>query len=317
MKKIIQELKKNNSFLILSHMSPDGDTLGSAYALCLALRSLGKNAVCAVDGLIPKKLGRALKGAEFIRAREDLSASFDCAVAVDTATFARLGVFGEVFSSAPVQLNIDHHITNERYGMVNLVEDRAASGEILLDIIKELGCEITVPIANALYAAISTDTGNYIYSNTTEETLLAAAELRRYGAEIAELCDEIYNRRSFAATKLIGRALGYLNLYHEGKMAVLHMMLAEIAECGASRTDCDVLVNYAREIEGVEIAAFINEMPDGKYKVSLRSNQYADVSAFAGEYGGGGHIRAAGCVFEGPIERIEEIIVEKAKEYLK
>jgi phosphoesterase RecJ-like protein len=100
-------------------------------------------------------------------------------------------------------------------------------------------------------------------------------------------------------------------------MAVLHMTLAEIAECGASRTDCDVLVNYAREIETVEIAGFINEMPDGKFKVSFRSKNYADVAAFAGEYGGGGHVRAAGCVFEGPIETIEATIVEKAKEYLK
>ncbi|MBR4078860.1 MAG: bifunctional oligoribonuclease/PAP phosphatase NrnA [Christensenellaceae bacterium] len=317
MKKILQELKKNNHFLIISHLSPDGDTLGSAAALCLALRSMGKKADCVVEGLIPKKLGFLLVHTAFITDKNMIGDDYDCAVAVDTATYARLGHFGEVFSAIPMRINIDHHVTNERYGMLNYVEDRAAVGEIMLDFIKQLGCKIDVPIANALYAAISTDTGNFQYSNTSEQTLLAAAELRKCGAEIPKLCDEIYNRRSFAATKLIGKALGHLNLYHEGKMAVLHMTLAEIAECGASRTDCDILVNYAREIETVEIAGFINEMPDGKFKVSFRSKNYADVAAFAGEYGGGGHVRAAGCVFEGPIDRIERIIVEKAKEYLK
>ncbi len=317
MKKILQELKKNNHFLIISHLSPDGDTLGSAAALSLALRQMGKKADCAVDGLIPKKLGFLLEDTKFITDKNELAEGYDCVIAVDTATFARLGFFGEVFNAAPMRINIDHHMTNEEYGMLNYVDDRAAVGEIILEMIKELGCEITVPIANALYAAISTDTGNYQYSNTSEQTLMAAAELRRCGAEIAKLCDEIYNRRSFAATKLIGKALGHLNLYHDGKMAVLHMTLAEIAECGASRTDCDVLVNYAREIETVEIAGFINEMPDGKYKVSFRSKNYADVAALAGEYGGGGHVRAAGCVFEGPIDRIEKIITEKAKEYLR
>ena len=317
MKKIIQHLKNNNNFLLLCHMSPDGDTLGSAAALSMALRAMGKKTQCAVDGLIPSKLGFLLFDTEFITDPAELTGDFDCAIAIDTATFARLGKFGAVYSEIPGKLNIDHHMTNEQYGDENYIRERSATGEIILELLEEMECEITVPIANALYAAISTDTNNFVYSNTTEQTFLAAAKLKKAGAETAKLCDRIYYKRSLGSTRLIAKALETLNIYHGGKMAVLHMTLDVIKTCGASRTDCDILVNYAREIEGVELGVFINEMPDGKFKVSLRSNEYVDVAAMAGEYGGGGHIRAAGCVGQGTPEEIEKTFVEKAKEYLK
>lgn len=317
MKKILQTIETHERFLLLCHMSPDGDTLGSAAALALALRAKGKDAVCAVDGLIPAKLDFLLADTQFFTSPDLLSGDFDCVIAIDTATHARLGKFGANFDAAPATLNIDHHITNEQYGDVCYIAERAATGEIILELLEEMGCELTVPIANALYAAISTDTNNFVYSNTTEETFLAAAKLKRAGAQTAMLCDRIYYKRSLGATRLIGKALNHLHLYYDGRMAVLHMTLAEIAACGANRTECDVLVNYAREIEGVELGVFINEMPDGNYKVSLRSNEYLDCAAFAGEYGGGGHVRASGCVRQGTPETIEQEIVEKAKEYLK
>jgi len=317
MKKIIQELKKNNSFLLLCHMSPDGDTLGSAAALSLALRAMGKKTQCAVDGLIPSKLGFLLYDTEFIADPAELKDSFDCVIGVDTATFARLGKFGEIYRQIPAKLNIDHHMTNELYGEVNYVTDRSATGEIILEMLEEMDIALTVPMANALYAAISTDTNNFVYSNTTEQTFLAAAKLKKAGAETAKLCDRIYYKRSLGATRLIAKALETLHIYYDGKMAVLHMTLDTIKACGANRTDCDILVNFAREIEGVELGVFINEMPDGKFKISLRSNDYLDVAAFAAEYGGGGHKRAAGCVGQGTPEEIEKAVVEKAKEYLK
>lgn len=316
MKQILTQLQKNNSFLLLCHMSPDGDTLGSAAALSIALKSMGKKTLCAVDGIIPSKLGFLLCDTDFVTEPEKITETFDCAIAIDTATFARLGKFGEIYRTTPSSLNIDHHLTNERYGDFSYIDNRAATGEIVLDLLEHMNCTITVPIANALYAAISTDTNNFVYSNTTEQTFQAAAKLKKAGAETAKLCDRIYYKRSLGATRLIAKALETLHIYENGRLAVLHMTLPVIAECGANRTDCDVLVNYAREIEGVEVGIFINEMPDGKFKVSLRSNAYVDVAAFAAEYGGGGHIRAAGCVYTGTPEEIESEFVKKAKKYL-
>ncbi len=302
MKRIIRELKTRGDFLLICHVSPDGDTLGSAAALALALWDMGKNVCVAVDGTVPHKLRFLRESVRFYAPDELPDRDFECAIAIDTATVRRLSALKERFFAAKSTINIDHHITNEKYAEFNYIRERAATGEIILELIEKMKRRLTPQIADALYCAISTDTHNFVYSNVTKETFMAAAKLTKSGARIAYLCDMIYYERTEGATRLIARGIENLKLYSEGRISMMTMTLAEIASCGAKREDCEVLVNYAREIEGVGIAVFFNETPEGFYKVSLRSNGDIDISDIAASYGGGGHMCASGFTHSGDPE---------------
>ncbi len=317
MKKTIDIISKCSDFLLISHVSPDGDTLGSAAALYLALKSIGKNVVLALDGNVPKKLEFLNGFCSFSSPKMLRKSRFECAIAIDTATVSRMGEVSDAYMSAEHRLNIDHHPTNERFGQENLIIEKASTGEIILELIEQMQIPVNRDIADSLYAAVSTDTNNFVYSNVKPETFAAAAKLAGYGARIAELCDMIYYRRSFGATKLISLGLSRMTMHCGGRISSLYMTLEDIEKCGAKREDCDVLVNYAREIAGVEIAIFVNEMESGGYKVSLRSNKYADVSAISVKYGGGGHKRASGHVMSGSIKDIINIIVKDAESALR
>lgn len=317
---IVQMMRENQSFLVFSHVSPDGDTLGSAAAVVLALRAMGKRAELALDGVLPDKL-RFLK--EYVSLlSEEQAAEFSkkcaCMLAIDCGDRPRLGKpYDDLFGAFPCTGVVDHHPTNTRFGGVNWVENRASTGEMIFELLGELGVKIDARIANCLYAAISTDTGNFIYSSVTPQTFEIAARLCEQGADIPRLAAMIYGERSFGATKLIGDALTTLHLYEDGKIAVMHMTLARLYECGAKREDCEGLINYAREIQGVEIAIFINEMKDARCKISFRSKHYADMTKLSGEFGGGGHVHAAGAVMQGDIAEMERQLVAAARKYLR
>lgn len=313
MKKTIDVLNKCNDFILISHISPDGDTLGSAAALCLALKSMGKNATLCLDAPVPDKLSFLNKYVSFKRPEELKDKIYECAVAIDTATKLRMGASCKFYELSEYKLNIDHHPTNERFGYENFIVDKASTGELILSILEQMNICISSEIADCLFAAVSTDTNNFVYSSVTSDTFLTAAKLAEAGANISDLCNQIYYQRSYEATKLIAIGLSHLNLHCNGKIATLFMTLDDIYGCGAKREDCDVLVNYAREIKGVEVAAFVNEMPDGDFKISMRSNTNVDVSAISVKYGGGGHKKASGHVMKGNISDVLETIVEDAK----
>ncbi len=317
MKNIIDELIKRDDFLIISHVSPDGDTLGSVAALYMALEKMGKKVTAACDGSVPDKL-RFLNGyCRYLRRDELEDRSYGCAVAVDVADALRLGKMQDIYSKAEFTMDVDHHPTNTCFGEVNYVAGKSSTGEIILEIIEALGVEVDERMANALYAAVSTDTGNFIYSGVTADTLNAAAKLRGYGADIPMLCGMIYAERSLGATKIIGIGIDRIELFFEGKVAALKIYKKDIEECGALKEDTECLINYAREIKGVEVAIFVNEQSGGKAKISLRSNEYVDVSAFAQSFGGGGHVHAAGYTDYGTVEEIYQRAVEKAGSLIK
>ncbi len=317
MKKIIDSLKKYDDFLLVSHLSPDGDTLGSTAALFLALKQLGKRAVAAVDGAVPDKLRFLNDYCEFCSPEVLSKEEFECAVAIDVADIPRLGRLKDAFLASEHTLVIDHHPTNTEFGEYNLIDCKASTGEVVMEIIDSMGAKIDDRIANCLYAAVSTDTGNFIYSSVTEETLKNAARLRGCGADIPRLAAMIYSERSLGATKIIGRGIDSLSLFSNGRIAALSISKKDIEECGAKREDTDSLINYAREIKGVEIAIFVNELSGGRAKVSLRSNEYADVAEFAKRFGGGGHVHAAGYTDNGSVEEIRNRAVEYAAKLLK
>ena len=316
MKEIIDFIKGHSRFAVVTHLHPDGDALGSAYALAQALNNLGSTAEVILLSPPPKKLQfREFKSLYKLLNEANLAA-YDAVISVDCATLARLSGAQEFFRSKP-NCNIDHHITNTLFGQINYVEEAAATGEIIYSLIEQMDLPVDRTTAMAVYMAIATDSGNFTYSNTTGRTLRIFSDLVEKGLPLTDMSEKIFNCRSFGATRLIARYIENLRLYEDGKFSISVITLADIKQAGALVEDCEVLINYGREIEGVEISAFVREMSKDTYKVSFRSNEYANVGEIAAEYGGGGHIKAAGCMLKGNIYDILEKIGKSVRDHLK
>lgn len=315
---ILEQLKACGDFLVIGHVSPDGDTVGSGLALCLGLQQMGKRAVFGLHGALPDKLAFMADIFPITPSDAVERRSYEAVIAVDCGDLSRLGDLGELFLQNENTMVLDHHPTNTGFGKRNLVLPYGATGQMMLELLEALGCSITPKLANLLYTAISTDTGNFSYANTDEAVLQAAARLRGYGADIPWLNKVIYRERTLGATRLIGRAIERLELFCGGRIAFSYVLRSDYQELGAKREDCDELINYARDIVGVEIAIFLRQTDgrDDEFRVSLRSNQYADVSALALEFGGGGHKQAAGCSLQGSVERAKQQILAAAEKHL-
>lgn len=316
MDKVKKKIKQYSDFLIIGHVSPDGDTLGSGMALALGLKALGKQAAFALDGELPDKLGFVGTYGTLYRFENFPRRPYECMIGVDTGDLTRMGRFSELFSRQQHTIVIDHHMTNPGFGELNLIRPYGASGQIILELLEGMKVPIGKEIANLLYAALSTDTGNFSYTNTDASLLHAAARLREYGAEIPKLTEVIYRQRSLGATRLIGRAIDRMRLSEDGRMAQLYVLQSDYDELGAVKSDCDELINYAREIKTVEIAMFLRQVAQEKFKVSFRSKKYVDVSSLAVAFGGGGHKYAAGCTVDGNLEKVSRQIWEAAEKLL-
>jgi len=313
----IKALKSANHILIFCHVSPDGDTLGSASALFCTLKSMNKKACIALDGGLPKKYSFLGRYASFCSSDDIAPGKYDLFVAVDVADLRRIGALSDVFKAHANTINIDHHKTNTRFAAINYVKDRPATAEIMYEILIKLGAKLNKEIGECLYTALCTDTGRFSYLGTDEKSFLLAAEIAKAGADIPTICTLIYASRSFESTKLLERALDSIRLYSKERIAVMTVTQDDLKLTGALPEDCEELIDYARQIMGVEIAVMIRETDDHKYKVSMRSKYYADVSAIASKYGGGGHIRAAGYMSEGELNAITQEIVSVSESSLK
>lgn len=282
-----------DGYLIYTHASPDGDTLGSATALARILRSLGKKAlVFSVDG-IPEKLSFMYDSELFIETEPE-SLDGIIPISVDVAGPKTLGHT----KNKHFCLSIDHHKTNDADAERLLVmSDRIACGEIIFILAKELGAAIDADIASALYAAISSDSGGFRYSATTADTHRIAAELLETGIDFAEINRRLFECKTPAQVELTRIAYRNLELLCGGKYAIVGISPEEVAECGAGESDFDCINHIPREINGVLASAVVRMKRDG-IKVSLRSNSDLDVAELAKRYGGGGHFHAAGCTLD-------------------
>ena len=293
-------LKNSDDFLILMHGNPDGDTLGCGMALCGALQSLGKRAAVRCPDHIP---------ARFDSMREAFAEQeFDpqTIVAVDVADARLLGELRELGERA--DLCIDHHESNTGYAKRLLLrENYAAACELILDVLDELGVSITRPIANALYTGIATDTGCFKFSNTTPSSHIKAARLMAYGAQTAQINYAMFDLKTPGRMRLEQEVLSKIRYYAGGHIAVISTSLALLNDiCDIDSDDVGALAALPRQIQGVDIGISIKEKKDGVFKASLRSSERVNVSVIAQGFGGGGHMRAAGCSFEGVTEEEAE-----------
>jgi phosphoesterase RecJ-like protein len=306
---IISLIKASKNILIIAHIQPDGDTLGSCFALDIMLKKLGKHSDIYCEDGIPHRYAEIFPKENISVLKEK---DFDLAIAVDCADKARLGKAQKIFMSTNNNINIDHHITNEKFGKLNHISEASSAGEIIFELMNAAGVEQDELSARYIYTAMSTDTGNFTYSNTGRKCLLYASELVEL-FDIRETADILFRRRTLVLTQLIARALTRLELFDEGKIACVTLLKSDMKEYGASGSDCENIVDFAREIEETKIAVFFREIKNG-VKISLRSKGDIDVGSVAVSFGGGGHPNAAGCYINGNLEKAKNNLINILKE---
>lgn len=301
--------------LLVCHINPDGDTLGSMLALGLGLEQIGKTVtLLSADGV--PDLYAFLPGSERIVDRTDRR-DFPVAVVLDAGDLSRIGAFVEVVQAASCVIDIDHHVTAGAFGDVRLLDaTAAATGEIVYDLLLALGVAITLPIAQNLLCALLTDTGSFRFMNVTPRTMQIGAEMIRLGASPNTIAEHVFENKPFAAQKLLGRALNSLRISPDGRIVWAHVTQVDFADFGATDTATEGVVNAVRAVQGAEVALFLREMPSGRLRVSLRSRDPFDVSLVARHFGGGGHRLASGCTLDGPLEDAEARLVAEVEKRL-
>lgn len=305
---LLRAIQDKRVFLVSSHTNPEGDAIGSALALAEGLEILGKDVTVYFDDTIPY-LYRFMPHVEKIVHNID-GRVFDVTIAVDCGKLDRLGKGFRKVGDKGVFVNIDHHSTNDLFGDINLIDERAsATGEIVYRLLKDLGVPITPTIATNLYVAILMDTGSFRYSSATPEAFRIAAELVDKGVKPWEVAKRIYESYPIERLRLLSHSLGTIELRCNGKVALMVVTGEMYRMSGATEEMTESFVNYPRSIEGVKVAVFIREIGEERYKLSLRAKEDVDVSEVASIFGGGGHRRAAGCIMEGRMDEIKDRII--------
>ncbi len=314
MRQITELVNAHDRFLVTTHENPDGDALGSLVAMRIALAQLGKNVVMYLGGTTP--LPREYRFMPLDDLRRELPADMRERVvfALDCANERRLGPEARaLLDSARLVVDIDHHHDNTRFGDVNLiVAEGSSTGEILRDVMRALGVELTPELAEALYIAVVTDTGRFQYANTTAKALRLAAELVEAGANVHRVFQGVYENVAFGKLKLLARALERACVLEGGRIIVSHLEKEDFEDAGVEEPFSEGIIDYLRAVEGAEIAALIREPPTlvgPSRRVSLRTTEEnLDVSAIARKSGGGGHKQAAGFPSEATVREITDFI---------
>jgi phosphoesterase RecJ-like protein len=308
--KIAVLIKRTDKIAILPHIAADGDAVGSSLALAIELSAMGKDVSVILEESIPQ-IYEFLPGTGLAFVYPEGDRAFDLAIALDCGDIERLGSRRGIFERAGVTINIDHHRTNNGFADYDLVDTlSAATGEIIYRLFEAMEVDPGKDTAACLYTAISTDTGSFRYSNTVPMTHVICAELLKKGIDVADISKRVFDTASYGKVRLTGEAIDSLELYFDGKAAIMCLTEEAIRRSGAAEEDSDGIINIARNIRGVEVAAMLRQMAGGDIKVNLRSNYTADVSALAMKYSGGGHKRAAGfTVSGGDLQKVKKMLL--------
>ena len=305
-------LRSHQSFVLLSHIRPDGDAIGSQLALGFSLLALGKSVRLINEDGLPENLA-FLPGSERIEAPPAEPLEVEVAIALDTATKPRLGERAlHAASKAALWLNIDHHVSNPHYGDLNLIDSTSpATGQILYDLITRLDLPLPPETRDAIYVAVSTDTGSFQYPSTTAKTYELAADLIRRGVNVGRINSQTYDELPYRRLELMRALLGTLQRTPDGMVAYWELRDQTRLELGLLPEDSEGLIDVIRAIRGVQLAVFFEELPDGMIRASMRSKDRCfDVCKIAAQFGGGGHALAAGLRMPGPLAEAKALVLE-------
>ncbi|MGB9613500.1 MAG: DHH family phosphoesterase [Candidatus Margulisiibacteriota bacterium] len=319
MKRILQKIKgalKNAKNAILAvHIDPDGDAVGSMLGLGMMLEKKSLYVTYySADGV--PKIYKFLPGAEKIKSEIYPSSQFDLALVIDSSDLSRLGNKINLKQIASLIINIDHHPDNTNFGDINYIAKTSSVAEQIYELGKYLRIKMDKKIAECLYVAMITDTGNYRYENTSEKTFKIAAELLRAGISTHELTTRIYDTKSMASIRIMAKALSHLKISEDHKVAWASVTEEMMKEVGAKGEDLIGIVDQIRALDGVEVAILFRQ-DKNKVKINFRSKTKVNVSELAKHFGGGGHHKAAGAIIEGAIEDVEKKVISEVLSYLE
>ena len=311
-------VKGHTRFAVLSHVRPDGDAIGSQLGLAHTLQEMGKEVWVMNEDGVPESL-RFLPGAEWVRRPDGSAIHAEVIFALDTATKARLGEQSlESVSGASLWINVDHHITNPRYGDLNHIDSSAsATAQILFELIDSQKWPLPVESAVNLYAGISTDTGSFQYPATTARTYEIGAALLRCGVQVGKVSQQLYESYPYRRIELIRELLNALRLTGDNRVASWRLTQEQVKRLELQPDDSEGLIDLIRAIDSVVAAVFFEELPNGKIRVSARSkSSQVDMGTICSHFGGGGHTLAAGARMRGPIEEAEAKFLDQVYEAL-
>lgn len=315
MKKIIDQLQKSQTVLVVSHSNPDGDAIGALLSTGLALKAMHKDVRMFNQSAIPA-VYRFLPSVQLIRQEADDMETYDTVVVLDCGSIERIGPMAQQARKVDTIINIDHHITNTRFGHLHLIDPEAcATSAIVYRIIKKMNVDINCPMAAAIYTGILTDTGSFRFSNTNRQAFAICAEMIECGANPYEIAQHVYGHYSLGRIKLLNLALDSLEISPNGKTSIMSLTQDMLDITRTQEEDIDGIINYARRIEDVKVAALIHEVAGNgrarrQYHVSLRSDGDVNVALIAAEFGGGGHANAAGFSVEATLSDLKNKIFE-------
>lgn len=309
---IAQALKQGEVFLIFPHVVMDADALGSAGALALALRSLGKKADVIIEDDVPKYI-KFLDENVCVHV-DEIGEDYKCdvAICVDCNSKDRFPKRENIFNRANIKVCIDHHMTADVFYDYNYIDPQiGATAELIYELIKALEVEMTEDIAKRIFAGITSDTGNFQYSNTTKSAHITVAELYDICDSFNDVSNALYENVSFAQLKLQSKILDSVKIFADGQGIIAYIYQKDLEECGADMDETGGIITRMRKVEGVEVAVLLKEKDDGTIKVSLRAKTYMDVANVCQKFGGGGHIKAAGFTTDKPMNEIYNIIIKE------
>lgn len=314
--RILDAIRASSTICIVGHVRPDGDCVGSQLGLGMALLADGKEVTCWNEDKVPQKYEFLDPGK--LLARPISGKEFDCVIATDAASFERLGNVGPCIANRKIFINIDHHESNTRYADLNWVSAHEPStGELIFRMMKVAKWPITRQIADCLFTAVSTDTGSFQYPSTRPGTYHVAAELVRKGANLARICDEVYQSYPLSRARLLKHVYSTFKLTHQNQIAYFWLRKRDFARTGADGCDSEGLIDHIRAIAPVEVACVFEEMEPELTRVSLRSKtKRVNVNEIAAQFGGGGHPAAAGARIAGSPLSVQRRVTAAIKKAL-
>jgi phosphoesterase RecJ-like protein len=305
---VLKQIEQRDRFVLTSHARPDGDAIGSALACRQILRSLGKRAEVVLHDSVPR-IYRRLPFADEVVQADRVNGEYEAAIILECDSVQRTRLEG---LEDRFLISIDHHVSGRPFAHVNWIDPEAvATAELVYRLAREAGAKISPEVATCLYTAVVADTGSFMFEGTNAHTFALARELVMAGADPARCARSIYFGHSTAKMRLLGAALS--NLHRDGTLAWISVSQEQMARCNAKEEDCEGLVNYALSIHDAQVAAFFRELPDGRYRVSLRSKGELNVATVAESFGGGGHKSASGCSLDGPLSSAVAQVTSRLK----
>ncbi len=314
--RIIAEIRNSQNLCIVGHVRPDGDCIGSQLGLAQALRNEGKKLVCWNEDTIPQKL--AFLDPRKIMEQPASGKKFDLVISLDSASLERIGKTVEFIQDRTLFINIDHHQSNTRFGDINWVVPKSPStGELVFRLLQAASWPVTEEIADCLFTAVSTDTGSFQYPSTRPNTYYVAGDLVRRGANLARICDEVYQSYPLSRVRLLQHVFNHFKLTCKNQLGYFWLRPGDFTRTGSDPNDSEGLIDHIRAIEPVVVACLFEEMEPELVRVSLRSkSDQINVNAIMREFGGGGHPAAAGARIVGKPASVQRRVLAAIKKAL-